>query len=81
MVRHPSSEAEHRQLATYADVHRVFKHISEIQALAILALRPTADEVDEAAWRLGRPKRRMAPHCDAGVLEAITGILAGVDTE
>jgi hypothetical protein len=39
-------------------VHRAFRHVSEIKALAILALRPTRDEVDEAARRLGGAKGR-----------------------
>jgi hypothetical protein len=52
MTRQSHSYPEPRRLATDADVHRAFDHLSEIKVLAILALRPTTEEVDEAARRL-----------------------------
>jgi hypothetical protein len=79
MARQSHSHTEHQWLATHADVQRVFKHLSEVKTLAILALRPTVDEVDAVARRLGGPKRRTQIHCDSGVVAAIMGVLAGVD--
>jgi hypothetical protein len=81
MVRQAYSQAAHQQLATYADVHYAFKHINEAKALAILALRPTKDEVEEVGRRLGGPKRRTQTHRDAGVVAAIIGVLASVDAD
>ena len=78
MGRHAQSHPKHQQLATYEDVHRAFRHVSEFKALAILALRPTFDEVHEAARELGRTERRK---CDprSGVHAAIMHILAGTE--
>jgi hypothetical protein len=72
-----SRSREHQRLATHADVHSAFKHISETKALAILALRPTADEVDAAARRLGGAISRTQTHRDAGTVDSIIGVLAG----
>ena len=57
-------------------MHRAFKHIKETKALAILALRPTPNEVDEAARQLSRPRRRTRNNFDAYLVAAIIGILA-----
>jgi hypothetical protein len=77
MARQFHSHAERQQLASHAYVHGAFKHISEFKALAILALRPTTDEVDEAARRLEGAKHRTRSYCNAGVVAAIMGVLAG----
>jgi hypothetical protein len=77
MARRSYPRAEQQPLATHADVHRAFKHIGEIKALAILTLRPTTYDVEAAARRLDDAKRRTQTHGDAGVVAAIIGILAG----
>jgi hypothetical protein len=77
MARQSHSRTEHQRLATHADVHQAFKHISEIKALAILALRPTSNEIDAAAQRLDDTKRRAQTHRDTDIVDAIIGILAG----
>jgi hypothetical protein len=77
MARQTRSYTVHQRLATHADVHRAFKRISEVKALAILALRPTDDEVAAAARRLGGAKPRTQTHRDAGVVAAIIAVLAG----
>jgi hypothetical protein len=77
MLRQSHSPGRHRRLATHADAHSAFKHIREVEALAILELRPTTDDIDEAARRLGSPKRRMHSHSDTGVVTAIMSVLAG----
>jgi hypothetical protein len=70
------SHTEHHHLASYADVHRAFKHINEVKVLAILALRPTTNEVDEAARKLSHPRRRTRNISDVDVVAAIIEILA-----
>ena len=81
MARQSHSRTENQRLAAHSDVRRAFKHINEIKALAILALRPTADEVDAAARRLSSAKRRTQTYGHAGVPVAIIGVLAGEDVQ
>lgn len=76
MARHAHSHSQHQPLATYEDVHRAFRHISELKALAILALRPTLNEVDEIARELDGSKRRKGDG-RLGVHAGIMNILAG----
>jgi len=79
MTRRAHTHIEHHTLATYDDVHRAFRHISEVKVLAILALRPTVDELDAVAQRLDKSKRLKRNRVRSEVPDAIMGVLAGTD--
>ena len=76
MAQQAHSHPKHQPLATYEDVHRAFSHVRELQALAILALRPTLNEVHEIARELDKSRRRKRDR-RSDVHAAIMHILAG----
>jgi hypothetical protein len=80
MSKRPHSQGDRRALASYDDAHRAFHHAGEVKLLEILALRPTAGDLDDVERLLrsvnGHRKRNPSR---SPISTAIVGILAGND--
>ncbi len=81
-MNEPQSDKQARRLASSEDIRRVFRHLDDHAVASILALKPTAAELEEAAARSAGAGDVFAGVRPAkGIVEAIVELVGTEDEE